>query len=79
MRLYQVPSSMFFFIVIFVLLSFARAEIEHEAVGQSIEDTPVRPASILSKDCAKSYSAKCLKLDVVSLFDRLSEQDDFGM
>lgn len=32
-------------------------------------------ANKLQKDCEKSYSATCLKLDVVSLVDRLSEND----
>lgn len=32
-------------------------------------------ASRLNKDCENNYSATCLKLDVVSLVDRLSEKD----
>lgn len=66
-------------IVVIVFSTFARAAIEHGTVSQSIEDTPDNSATILSKDCGKSYSAKCLKLDVVSFLDRLSEKDDLGL
>lgn len=79
MKFSQVHSLMLPLIVVVVFSTFARAEIEHGTVSQSIEDTPDNQATILSKDCGKSYSAKCLKLDVVSFLDRLSEQDDLGL
>ena len=79
MKSHQVPSFLLPFIIFPIISTIARAEIEHGTVSQSIEDTPDNSATILTKDCGKSYSAKCLKLDVVSFFDRLSEQDDLGM
>lgn len=44
-----------------------------------VEDAPENLALNLNKDCGKSYSATCLKLDVVSFLDKLSEQQDIGI
>ncbi|KAG7190691.1 hypothetical protein KM043_006769 [Ampulex compressa] len=57
----------------------AGAEIERRTSRQMVEESPESLASTLSKDCGKSYSATCLKLDVVSFLDRLSEQENIGI
>ncbi|KMQ95661.1 osiris 16-like protein [Lasius niger] len=44
-----------------------------------VEEAPENLASNLNKDCGKSYSATCLKLDVVSFLDKLSEQENIGI
>ncbi|XP_066582265.1 uncharacterized protein [Prorops nasuta] len=46
---------------------------------QMVEDTPEKIAPTFNKDCNKSYSSTCLKLDVVSFLDKLSEQDNIGI
>lgn len=33
----------------------------------------------LSRDCATTYSATCLKLDIVSWVDKLNEEDDYSV
>lgn len=64
-----------------VLLAFgpAAGEIERRSSKQMVEESAEGLASGLSKDCGKSYSATCLKLDVVSFLDRLSEQEDISI
>ncbi|XP_012287517.1 uncharacterized protein LOC105703599 [Orussus abietinus] len=57
----------------------SRAEIEARDVGQSLEDTPETVPPPINKDCTKSYSATCLKLDVVSFLDKLSETENLGI
>lgn len=44
-----------------------------------VEDAPENLAPNLNKDCGKSYSATCLKLDVMSFLDKLSEQENIGI
>ena len=72
-----------------MLLGCVQGEINQRTSAQSLEpDT--EPATVTQttystsmenwrKDCSRSYSSACLKLDVVSFVDRLSEQDDLGM
>lgn len=62
-----------------LLLGSAAGEIERRTSKQMVEDSAESLASGLSKDCGKSYSATCLKLDVVSFLDRLSEQEDISI
>ncbi|KAL0105072.1 hypothetical protein PUN28_016604 [Cardiocondyla obscurior] len=58
----------------------ANAEIERRTARQLVEeDAPENLAPNLNKDCGKSYSATCLKLDVVSFLDKLSEQPNIGI
>ncbi|EFN89943.1 uncharacterized protein LOC105192088 [Harpegnathos saltator] len=58
----------------------ASAEIERRSSRQQmVEEAPENLAPNLNKDCGKSYSATCLKLDVVSFLDKLSEQEDIGI
>ncbi|XP_012228113.1 uncharacterized protein Osi16 [Linepithema humile] len=66
-------------LLVLVLSGCASAEIERRASRQIVEETPENLASNLNKDCGKSYSATCLKLDVVSFLDKLSEQQDIGI
>ncbi|XP_046752802.1 uncharacterized protein LOC124416026 [Diprion similis] len=61
------------------LLGASYAEIEQRTARQSVEESPETPSSSLNKDCNKSYSATCLKLDVVSFVDKLSETKDLGI
>ncbi|XP_012255480.2 uncharacterized protein LOC105685703 [Athalia rosae] len=61
------------------IIGVAFAEIEQRTARQSIEESPETLASSLNKDCNKSYSATCLKLDVVSFVDKLSETEDLGI
>lgn len=68
--------------LLFLVLLFAKcasAEIERRTSRQMVEETPENLAPNLNKDCGKSYSATCLKLDVVSFLDKLSEQEDIGI
>lgn len=62
-----------------LLLGSAVGEIERRTSKQMVEESAESLASGLSKDCGKSYSATCLKLDVVSFLDRLSEQEDISI
>ncbi|XP_015433122.1 PREDICTED: uncharacterized protein LOC107189160 [Dufourea novaeangliae] len=66
-------------ILILLLVGYASCEIERRTSKQMVEESPESLASTLSKDCGKSYSATCLKLDVVSFLDRLSEQEDISI
>lgn len=48
------------------------------------EDTPTKSDKSdfkrsLSRDCANSYSATCLKLDIVSWVDKLNEEDNYSV
>jgi hypothetical protein len=66
-----------------LLIGHVKTEINQRTNAQSIEQV-TSSSSFTStenwkKDCSKSYSSTCLKLDVVSFVDRLSEQDDLGM
>ncbi|XP_015525061.1 uncharacterized protein Osi16 [Neodiprion pinetum] len=61
------------------LLGASYAEIEQRTARQSVEESPETLSSSLNKDCNKSYSATCLKLDVVSFVDKLSETKDLGI
>ncbi|KAF3424480.1 hypothetical protein E2986_06031 [Frieseomelitta varia] len=63
----------------FLLVGSVVGEIERRTSKQMVEESPESLASTLSKDCGKSYSATCLKLDVVSFLDRLSEQEDISI
>ncbi|KAK1122773.1 hypothetical protein K0M31_009215 [Melipona bicolor] len=62
-----------------LLVGSVVGEIERRTSKQMVEESPESLASSLSKDCGKSYSATCLKLDVVSFLDRLSEQEDISI
>lgn len=62
-----------------LLVGSVVGEIERRTSKQMVEESPESLASTLSKDCGKSYSATCLKLDVVSFLDRLSEQEDISI
>ncbi|XP_017752180.1 PREDICTED: uncharacterized protein LOC108545189 [Eufriesea mexicana] len=62
-----------------LVLGTVVAEIERRTSKQMVEESPESLTSNLSKDCGKSYSATCLKLDVVSFLDRLSEQEDISI
>ena len=59
-----------------LLISSCRCEIDHGNSRQSIEEIKERVSTSMSKDCERSYSATCLKLDVVSFLDKLSENKD---
>ncbi|XP_011505146.1 PREDICTED: uncharacterized protein LOC105367969 [Ceratosolen solmsi marchali] len=66
-----------------LFVGHVRTEISQRTNYQSIEQNTSGSsfASIENwkKDCSKVYSSTCLKLDVVSFVDRLSEQDDLGI
>ncbi|XP_017891462.1 uncharacterized protein LOC108631808 [Ceratina calcarata] len=64
---------------VLLLVGSVAGEIERRTSKQMVEESPETLASNLSKDCGKSYSATCLKLDVVSFLDRLSEQEDINI
>ncbi|EGI57642.1 hypothetical protein G5I_14167 [Acromyrmex echinatior] len=67
-------------LLVLFLSGCANAEIERRTTRQLIEDAPENLASNLNKEnCGKSYSATCLKLDVVSFLDKLSEQENIGI
>lgn len=66
-------------LLLLLAIGYASAEIERRTSKQMVEESPESLASTLSKDCGKSYSATCLKLDVVSFLDRLSEQQDINI
>lgn len=62
-----------------LMISISTAEIDQKNSRQSIDEAKESVAASMSKDCEKSYSATCLKLDVVSFFDKLSEKKDVGI
>nr|XP_034179324.1 uncharacterized protein LOC117603885 [Osmia lignaria] len=62
-----------------LIVGCVTGEIERRTSKQMVEESPESLVSTLSKDCGKSYSATCLKLDVVSFLDRLSEQEDISI
>lgn len=66
-------------LIVTLILGSVNCEIEQRASRQSIDDAPKTLEETMSKDCIKSYSATCLKLDVVSFVDKLSEQKDIGI
>ncbi|XP_032663337.1 uncharacterized protein LOC116840582 [Odontomachus brunneus] len=66
-------------LLVLLLSACASAEIERRTSRQMVEEAPENLAPNLNKDCGKSYSATCLKLDVVSFLDKLSEQEDIGI
>ncbi|KAK2579915.1 hypothetical protein KPH14_007595 [Odynerus spinipes] len=66
-------------LVTLLLVGCVSAEIERHTARQMVEESPETLSSTLNKDCGKSYSTTCLKLDVVSFLDRLSEQEDLGI
>lgn len=66
-------------LLVLFLSGCANAEIERRIARQMVEDAPENLAPNLNKDCGKSYSATCLKLDVVSFLDKLSEQENVGI
>ncbi|CAK9807956.1 hypothetical protein ANTQUA_LOCUS5401 [Anthophora quadrimaculata] len=65
--------------LLLLLVTTVTGEIERRTSKQMVEESTENLASTLNKDCGKSYSATCLKLDVVSLLDRLSEQEDISI
>lgn len=67
------------FLLVLFLSACVSAEIERRTSRQMVEEAPENLASNLNKDCGKSYSATCLKLDVVSFLDKLSEQENIGI
>ncbi|XP_011314414.1 uncharacterized protein Osi16 [Fopius arisanus] len=67
-------------LIAFLLLSgCVNGEIEQRASRQSFDQAPKTLEETMNKDCSKSYSVTCLKLDVVSFVDKLSEQKDIGI
>ncbi|XP_015173385.1 PREDICTED: uncharacterized protein LOC107064821 isoform X2 [Polistes dominula] len=54
-------------------------EIERHSSRQMVEESSETLSSTLKKDCGKSYSITCLKLDVQTLLERLAEQDEFSL
>ncbi|KAL6263604.1 hypothetical protein P5V15_006393 [Pogonomyrmex californicus] len=66
-------------LLVLLLTGCANAEIERRTTRQMVEEAPENLGSNLNKDCGKSYSATCLKLDVVSFLDKLSEQENIGI
>ncbi|KAL6432047.1 hypothetical protein ACFW04_006633 [Cataglyphis niger] len=67
------------FLLVLFLSACVSAEIERRTSRQMVEEARENLASNLNKDCGKSYSATCLKLDVVSFLDKLSEQENIGI
>ncbi|XP_072755305.1 LOW QUALITY PROTEIN: uncharacterized protein Osi16 [Anoplolepis gracilipes] len=66
-------------LLVLFLSGCVSAEIDRRTSRQTVEEAPENLASNLNKDCGKSYSATCLKLDVVSFLDKLSEQENIGI
>lgn len=73
------PSRCHLFLLVLILTGCASAEIERRTSRQMVEEASENLAPNLNKDCGKSYSATCLKLDVVSFLDKLSEKEDIGI
>lgn len=66
-------------LLVLFLSGCVNAEIERRTSRQLVEEASENLTSNLNKDCGKSYSATCLKLDVVSFLDKLSEQENIGI
>ncbi|XP_050304722.1 collagen alpha-1(XVII) chain-like [Anthonomus grandis grandis] len=68
-------------LIVFITLLVLQALAEDPAS----EPPPTTPSDkseykkSLSRDCANVYTATCLKLDIVSWVDKLSEDDDFNV
>lgn len=64
--------------VVLVLAAFlvAKASAEEPTTVKSDRSDFKRS---LSRDCATTYSATCLKLDIVSWVDKLNEEDDYSV
>ncbi|XP_057340900.1 uncharacterized protein LOC130677973 [Microplitis mediator] len=60
-------------------------EINPKSWKQSVEDANLKgdykenKETAMNRDCIKSYSMTCLKLDVVSFVDKISEQQNLGL
>ncbi|XP_063988485.1 uncharacterized protein LOC135168346 [Diachasmimorpha longicaudata] len=74
-----IRSPLLVLVVSSLILACVNCEIDQRASRQSIEEPPQSLEDTMNKDCSKSYSATCLKLDVVSFVDKLSEQKDIGI
>ncbi|XP_014212832.1 uncharacterized protein LOC106642534 [Copidosoma floridanum] len=71
-------------LLIAIVVGCVTAEIDHGSIVQNIEQEAKGSSGFLSIDswknkCSKSYSSMCLKFDIVSLVNRLAEQDDIGI
>ncbi|KAK0183037.1 hypothetical protein PV327_001115 [Microctonus hyperodae] len=64
---------------LFLLMVCVNGEIEQRSPQQSIEAPPENKETNMNKDCVKSYSATCLKLDMVAFLDKISEQQNLGI
>ncbi|XP_058793715.1 uncharacterized protein LOC131665673 [Phymastichus coffea] len=70
-------------VLVLLIVGYAAAEINQRTSAQMIDNT--KNDSNLSsmdkwkKDCSKWYSAMCLRLDVISFVDRLSERNSIGI
>lgn len=70
-------------LLVLLILGYASAEINQKTSAQTFEeskDDDSYPTSMdkWKRDCTKTYSAMCLKLDVASFVDRLSERNNIG-
>lgn len=63
-----------------LFFTYVNGEIEQHSSRQSIEAPPSEnKETIKAKDCMKSYSSTCLKLDMVAFLDKISEQKSLGI
>lgn len=73
--------------MLIITVDYVCGEIEPRNPHQLITDAPNNAKienfkdkeTLINKDCVKSYSLTCLKLDVVSFVDKLSETQSLGL
>ncbi|XP_074100562.1 DUF1676 domain-containing protein Osi16 [Cotesia typhae] len=74
-------------VMLIITVDYVCGEIEPRNPHQLITDAPNNAKienfkdkeTLINKDCVKSYSLTCLKLDVVSFVDKLSETQSLGL
>lgn len=71
------PDKSLVVLLAFACLCVATAEEEKPDVGKTPPKSEYKKS--LSRDCSGTYTATCLKLDIVSWVDKLNEEDDYSV
>lgn len=64
--------------MICLIIQFVSGEIDHHTTSQVTQESPDNNFDkTIKKDCDKSYTLTCLKLDIVTFVDKLSSENNF--
>lgn len=66
-------------ICLFSIIGLVNSEINHRTSNQIVQETHGNFDEAIKKDCSKSYNVTCLKLDIVSFVDKISEEKYLGV